>query len=727
MKDRAALLRIGRRIGIDARFTDALGQAREPSEETLRALVAAFGLGDDPARALSELDERERSLPLGLGPVHLVHAEDASPALVLRGLSQTREISWTCRLEDGEERLGTLKPEIPRGGGPLVLPLPAGLPLGYHRLNLAAGGVSTGLGLIVAPARCHLPEALDTGGCRWGLTCQLYGQRSARDWGIGDFADLATLARIAGSCGAAVLGANPLHALFAAEPLHISPYSPSCRSLLNYLYIDVTAIPGFAEDAAVRGLMAGEWFGATRWAARSAELIDYGAVAACKRPVLEALFARFRARELGPDGAATGDDGRAFREFQRAGGQTLRDFAAFESLQERFCKAGAEFSWRCWPAPLRDPRAAEVAEFVAAHHDRVEFFEFLQWEADRQLAAAAAAGRDAGLSVGFYRDLAVGADPNGAEAWSDQELVAASATIGAPPDALSRRGQNWGLAPVNPLVLRRQGFVPFVASLRANMRHAGVLRIDHVMSLNRLYWIPSGMDATSGAYVAYPFDDLLRLVALESQRQRCAVIGEDLGTVPEGFRDRMRAANVLSYRVIFFERRADQSFLPPAEYPPLAAATAATHDMPTIRGFWISRDIAWRRRLGLYPDERTAETEAADRRRDRLLLLVALAQEGLIAAERFGEFLPEGGEPIYTPELADAVLAYLARSAARLSLVQLEDVLSETEQANLPGTTDDHPNWRRRSSRTLEEVVDERRLRRVAALIGEGRRRSAGG
>ena len=186
---------------------------------------------------------------------------------------------------------------------------------------------------------------------------------------------------------------------------------------------------------------------------------------------------------------------------------------------------------------MRNPRSAEVAEFADTHRDRVEFFQFLQWEADRQLAAAAAAGREAGLSIGLYRDLAVGADPNGAEAWADQELVAPGASIGAPPDQLSRGGQNWGLAPVNPLALRRQSFMPFVASLRANMRHAGILRIDHVMSLNRLYWIPSGMAATEGAYVNYPFDDLLRLVALESRRQTCAVVGEDLGTVPEGFRD----------------------------------------------------------------------------------------------------------------------------------------------------------------------------------------------
>jgi 4-alpha-glucanotransferase len=494
--------------------------------------------------------------------------------------------------------------------------------------------------------------------------------------------------------------------------------------MLNYLYIDVTEVPGFVEDETVRSLINGEWFGATRWAARSAEFIDYGAVAACKRPVLEALFVRFRSRELTAP-AATGDAGRAFRDFQRDGGRSLRDFAIFEALQEHFRPGGKPSSWRDWPAAMRNPRAAEVAEFAATHADRVEFFQFLQWQADQQLAAAAAAGRLAGLSIGFYRDLAVGADPEGAEAWADQESVAPSAAIGAPPDLLSRGGQNWGLAPVNPLVLRQQGYAPFIASLRANMRHAGVLRIDHVMALDRLYWIPSGTDATNGAYVSYPFEDLLRLVALESQRQRCGVIGEDLGTVPEGFRDRLRTADVLSYRILFFERSADRGFAPPSRYPPLAAAAAATHDMPTVRGFWLGRDIAWRRRLGLYPDEQAAEAETAERRRDRLLLLEALAREGLLAPERFPEFLSESGEPLFSAALGDAVLAYLARSEAHLMLVQLEDILSEGEQANLPGTTEGHPNWRRRCSHSLEEIADDPRLRRAAAIIAE--RRAASG
>jgi 4-alpha-glucanotransferase len=271
------------------------------------------------------------------------------------------------------------------------------------------------------------------------------------------------------------------------------------------------------------------------------------------------------------------------------------------------------------------------------------------------------------------------------------------------------------------LVLRRQGFAPFIASLRANMRHAGILRIDHVMSLNRLYWIPSGMEAKAGAYVNYPFKELIRLVALESWRQACAVVGEDLGTVPDGFRGTMRSANILSYRVFVFERQSDGTFVPPTQYPALAAASPATHDIATLKGFWLGTDIIWRRRLGIYPDRYAQECEAAERHRDRNLLLDALVRERLITPAQIAEFLLEDGEPVYTTELADAILVYLARSRARLMLVQLEDVLCEVEQANLPGTIDAHPNWRRRLSHSLEEIDRGVELRRVAALIERAR------
>jgi 4-alpha-glucanotransferase len=722
MKDRAAIIELAGLLGIAAHYTDAFGYRHQVSNDSLLALIGAFGLSCDPAVARKELAERDRNAPLGLGPVHLVHAEATDPELALRLPTGCREIVWACQLENGEERAGRLvAPSAGSGGRRFMMPLPTGLPLGYHQLDLEAADVTAHLSLIVAPACCYLPKELADNARSWGLTCQLYGLRSTRNWGMGDFTDLARLASAAGFCGAATLGINPLHALFAAESLHCSPYSPSSRIWLDYLYIDVTAVPGFAEDENGRGVTEGEGFAATFDAARSAELIDYGAVAACKRPVLEALFRRFRSREFDGDGHATGHLGKEFRKFQRSGGQSLTDFAIFEALHERYKRETENFSWRDWPLPERDPSSAVVAQFAAAHRERVEFFQYLQWEAERQLATAAAAGRAAGLSLGIYRDLAVGADPNGAEAWADQELVTPGASIGAPPDAFNLAGQNWGLAPVNPIVLRQQGYAPFIASLRANMRHAGVLRIDHVMSFNRLYWIPSGMEAKAGAYVTYPVDDLLRLAALESHRQGCAVIGEDLGTVPTGFRETMRSANVLSYRVLVFERRHDGDFVPPAEYPPAAAASAATHDMATLKGFWLGRDLVWRTRLHLYPDASAAEAAAMERSRDRHLLLDALVREGLLAPGRLGQLLPENGEPVYSTELGCAILTYLARSRARLMLVQIEDVVGESEQANLPGTTESHPNWRRRMSRVLEEILTGADLQQVAAVTREGR------
>ena len=727
MSDRAAIEQLARLVGIEAHYTDTFGHSHKVSDESLLALVATFGLPPDPAAARRELAERQRHAPLGLGPVHFVDAEAAHPELVLHLPDGCREMSWVCRLESGGERSGRLTAASGGEAQRIAMALPAGLPLGYHRLDLDAGGVAARLGLVVAPAGCYLPAGLGPGARSWGLTCQLYGLRSTSNWAMGDFTDLARLACAAGSRSSVTLGINPLHALFAAEPLHFSPYAPSSRTQLDYLYIDVTVVPGFAEDETVRALIEGERFAVTLAAARAAWLIDYSAVAACKRPVLEALFRRFQTHELGGEGTAKNDLGRAFREFQRDGGQSLVDFAVFETLHEYYCREGTGFSWHDWPASLRNPGSPEVGEFAAAHHNRVEFFQYLQWEADRQLAAVAVAGREAGLSLGLYRDLAVGVDPNGAEAWADQELIASGASIGAPPDAFNRAGQNWGLAPVNPLILQRQSYAPFIAALRANMRHAGILRIDHVMSLNRLYWIPSGMEPSGGAYVSYPFDDLLRLIALESHRQACAVIGEDLGTVPVGFRETMRSAAVLSYRVLMFERGHDRDFVPPAEYPPLAAASAATHDLATLKGFWLGRDIAWRRRLNFYSDADTAEADEWERRRDRRLLLEALISEGLLAPERVGQFLSESGDPAYSTELGDAILTYVARTRARLMLIQLEDVVAESEQANLPGTIDAHPNWRRRMSRSLEELLSGADLPRIAALIERARLSSAGG
>lgn len=693
-------------LGIEAEHTDALGVIHQPDAETLAAMVSAFGLPPQPGRAAAALGEMRRAAPFSLDPLLVVPAE--SPVLPCE---LERPVVWQLAHEDGGEVEGQWEP----GNGSLRLP--ADTPLGYHRLNLSAVGTTASVTVAVAPAACYLPPPLQPGARSWGLTTQLYGLRGGRGWGMGDFTDLAELCRAAGGRGAVTVGINPLHALFASEPRHSSPYSPSSRSRLDYLYIDPAAVPGFADDAKIRALAPS----AALANVRRGTLVDHAAVAALKRPVLEALYRRFRDIDL----KKRTTQGRAFRAFQRDGARALAAFATFEALHEERNGGHAQFSWRDWPELLRDPHSAAVAEFASMHKERVEFFQFLQWQADAQLGAAAEAGRVAGLALGLYRDLAVGVNPHGAAAWADQDLVVPGMGIGAPPDPLSRAGQDWGLAPVNPLALHQRGFQPFIAALRANMRHAGVLRIDHVMSLARLYWVPEGRSAVAGAYVRYPFTELLRLVALESHRQQCAVVGEDLGTVPSGFRETMRDANILSYRVVMFERRQDGNFVPPGEYPPLAAASAATHDLATLKGFWLGRDIAWRQRLQLYPDAEAEKADISDRHTARWQLLEALAREGLMAWERFGEFLPQDADPVYTEELGETILAFLARSRARLMLVQLEDVAGEEEQANLPGTSDDHPNWRRRLSASLDAILDGPEMQRIAALMNEERSRAA--
>ena len=704
-------------VGIHTGHVDALGVVHEPGEETLARLIAAFGLPPEPDQAAAALAADEQAAPFGLASVAIVAAE--GDALTLRLPAGTR-IEWHCRLEGGGDTAGRGETHAADAPDRSILPLPA-LPIGYHRLSLQADGGATEIGVAAAPAACHLPPGLQPGARSWGVTTQLYGLRCGPEWGIGDFTGLAELSQRAAPLGAATVGLNPLHALFAAEPRHISPYSPSSRTFLDYLYIDATAAPGFAEDAAVRALAPA----AAIAAVNDGEFVDYAAVAALKRPVLEALFHRFRKHDIpGTDGART-PLGESFRRFQRDGGAALEAFATFEALHEHFSQNGAGFSWHDWPPPMQDPHSPEVRDFATAHRDRIQFFAFLQWEADRQLGAAADAGRRAGLALGLYRDLAVGVDPHGAEAWADQTLVAPGAGIGAPPDPLSRAGQDWGLAPFSPLGLKRRGFAPFIAALRANMRHAGILRIDHVMGLRRLYWIPKGNSATAGAYVDYPFRDLLRLVALESHRQQCAVIGEDLGTVPEGFRETMQAANILSYRVFAFERRDGGRFVPPQDYPPLAAASAATHDLATLKGFWLGRDIAWRRDLGTYPDAAAETAETADRGHARREVLEALAAEGLLSRDRFAALLPDGAAPVYSAELANAIHAFLARSRARLMLVQLEDIAGEAEQANLPGTSTEHPNWRRRMSLDLEAILGGADFARIAAAIAAARRDAA--
>lgn len=734
MTDQEKLHHLAALAGVGTAYRDAWGGMRSVAAETLIAILSTLGIAAATPGEIADsfallAVEPWRAL---LPPVVVVRAP-APPVVPLTVLARFMggRIEWLIAGEDGMLRAGAVAAEaLPvlamderSGCRRLALALPHDLPLGYHRLQVTAGAMAGETILILTPAGCFLPEALAAGGRDWGLTVQLHSLRSARNWGMGDFTDLARVAALAARQGAQALGVNPLHALFPAEPRHISPYSPSSRLFLNPLYLDVEAVPDFADCAAAHARMAAPEFQIALEQARAGEEIDHAAVAVLKQPIFAALYQTFAERHLGgADGAALSARGAAFRCFQQESGPPLAAYAVFNALDAAACAAGQGPAWRNWAPALRDAQSAAVKAFAETHHAAVEQHQYLEWEADRQLAAAASAGQSAGLGLGLYRDLAVGVDPNGADAWTNPGVLAKGATVGAPPDQLNLKGQDWGFAPLHPMALRRQAYAPFIAALRATMRHAGVLRLDHVMALKQLYCVPQGAPPVAGAYVAYPFEDLLGILALESTRQRCAVIGEDLGTVPEGFRERLGEARVLSYRVLLFEKDAGGCFHPPAAYPAGAAATVATHDLPTLKGFWLERDLEWRRELGLYPSEVAAEADRQGRAEDRRRLLDALIEEGVLDPALRPVLLPEGAAPVFALALAEAVHRFLGRSRAALALLQIEDALGELEQANLPGTVDGHPNWRRKLGRELEDIPRDEGFLRITAALDEARK-----
>ncbi len=562
--------------------------------------------------------------------------------------------------------------------------------------------------------RCFLPAALETGGRLWGLTVQLYGVRSLRNWGIGDFTDLAALLEFTAAAGGDVVGLNPLHALFPDNPAHISPYSPSHRGFLNVLYIDVEAVPEFSACDSIRRRVAGADFQARLADLRAAEFVDYPGVAATKFAILRELFTHFC--------AAGGARREEFAAWRAAQGAALERHAAFEALQAHFrAQDPSVWGWPAWPAHYRDPAAPAVAAFVAANADDVAWHAWLQWLADAQLAACAARARELGMAVGVYRDLAVGANPGGSEIWSAQEVFADGAHAGAPPDEINLMGQDWGLPPFIPHRLASADFAPFAAILAANMRHAGALRIDHVMGLMRVFWVPADVPASEGAYVHYPFEHMLAAVAAASRASGCLVIGEDLGTVPEGFRERLSEAGVYAYHPLAFERTPDMQFRLPGDIAAHALVAAGTHDLPTLAGFWNGEDIRERTRLMLFPSDELRQRIATERDWDRGRLLWALEREGLLPA---GVSKDPAAMPEISAETVAAIHAFLARARAQLFVVQPEDLLGVAEQPNLPGTLEDqHPNWQRKLPLPLEDWAGEARVDAILAAVREERPR----
>jgi 4-alpha-glucanotransferase len=691
MRDNTDLGKLADAAGIEARYWDIQGGLHETSPETARHLLGAMGIA---ARSEVEIATSLKALaeaPWRAGfPAAIVAGEAQEIEVPVRLPADARKLRWSIEFEDGAQRGGEyaledmeIEGRADIDGSPRVLrqlKLPPA-PIGYHRLRLTVEDEFS-TKLIVAPAQCYLPPS---GKRYWGIAAQLYAIKSAR--GIGDFSDLRNLANWAAAKGADAIGVNPLHALFLDAPRNSSPYSPNSRLFLNPLYLDIAAIPGFMDLGAKPDAPLGE-------------LVDYKSITAAKLAALEQSYAQF-------------DAGRhLFHDFVEKAGPDLHRFAIFQALSEHF----ATHEWGQWPPAFRDPASPEVARFAHERQPRVDFFKYLQWLCAEQLSPAAASARASGMAIGLYNDLAVSVDASSADSWCNRDLFMGDVRVGAPPDPFSEAGQEWGVVPLNPHRLKATAYAHFISLLRANMRHAGALRIDHVMGLQRLFMIPAGASPAEGTYVRFPLEDMLAIVALESRRNTCMVIGEDLGTVPAGFRERMAEANVLSCRVLYFEQEHGR-FRRPQEFPQLASVCATTHDLATLRGYWAAEDISAKARLGIFKSADEEQRARDQRAADKQALLRALEAETLLPDD-----LQNKHEIEWTPLLANAIHAYLARSPSLLFMVQLNDLTNELSQTNLPGSTSEFPNWRRRLSRSLEEIAADPALADAMAAISRERR-----
>ncbi len=680
------LRRLADQVGILPEYVDQTGrEVRTTSDETRRTLLRAMGFDSSTeaaaATALDELEARQRATLLDPVRVRTRGTGGAGRTRVRLPSGTRGDASWSATIttEAGDtHRIGG--GATPGIGGEIVLALGAALPEGYHTVEVSVSvgrtehrGTQT---LIVAPRACRRADRA----C--GVFANLYTVRSAADWGVGDFSTLAELLEWTAGEGGDFVGVNPLHAL-RNRGAEVSPYSPVTRLYRNPLYLDPGRVP--PELRAERDVL------------RAGKAVEYERVMALKRRALEPLHA----------GASGSDD---YRRYLETEGEPLERFATFEALADHV----GHGDWRNWPDPYRDPRSPGVERFRLEQPRRVDFHRWLQFELDGQLGEAAARGRRAGLRIGLYQDLAIGTSACGADIWANPHLFLEGVSIGAPPDDYSAVGQNWGLPPLDPRALREHRYDFWIRLLRASLRHAGALRIDHVMGLFRQFWIPEGASGADGAYVRFPADDLLGILVLEARRHDALVVGEDLGTVPPEVPPALHRRGILSSRVFYFEHE-EGRFRPAAEYEPASLVTANTHDMPPLAGFWSGRDIELRRDAGEIQGDDAVERARRERETVKRAMLERLAAEGVLST---------AAEPASGAGLRGAIHEFLCRTPAAMVGLNLDDLLGEPEPINLPGVSfDRYPSWTRRLSTPVEALARDPDVRAALRFGSRGRAR----
>ncbi len=727
--------------GIIPEYWDIFGCRHETPIETQKAILKSMGLKADTSSELVAEIKKRRMRPWNvfIEPSIVIPYTGQPLLLTVHVPIRTGDessISFRCAIEDENEQVCTFSYsycDINIVEGRIIdgiqhlkinLTLDTVKPIGYFNLRIlymsAGFGLSATSRVIITPEKCYLPPAFETPpddalavelhakkNRTWGLCLNLYAIRSDKNWGVGDFSDLRRITEWTANLGCGFIGINPLHAIPNKRPYGISPYSPVSRLFKNFIYLEVTAVPDVAESSAALELMATDHFMEKITTLRDLELVDYEAVAALKIKILRLAFDSFFDTHY-LKGSPRGE---AFKRYIHREGSLLEEFALFLAIQA----AIKIESWTDWPSEYRNVRDTEVDTFRKDNKMDVLFYQYVQWLIDLQHDGIAERAHQLGMQVGLYQDLAVGSSGGGFDSWIADGLIAGGIDVGAPPDDFNPTGQNWGFPPFAPEKMKATGYEFLVRTLRKNMQHAGALRIDHALGMFRLFWIPQGSMAEFGAYVIYPSEEILRIIALESVRNKTVVIAEDLGTVGEDVRETLLRFRMLSYKLLYFERNyPDPSFKMPDRYMDLAICSVTTHDLPTLYGYWSGRDIEEKTRLGLYPNESLRQQHIFERERDKGLLLHALKSLDLLPESLSADPSAFG---VMIPSLGITIYEYLSLSPSKLLGISLDDIIGTLDQQNMPGTVDTYPNWLQKTSVSLEHIMANRSFFTLAKIF----------
>jgi 4-alpha-glucanotransferase len=734
--------------GIVPEYWDIFGKKHTTPLKTKKAILRAMKLDIDSVEDIVKKINNRKRKPWQnvLEPVHIISVNDQPFTMpvyipINEGEEAELEISWSIDQEDtpeGEPGESSAKADMFTVSGNDLTVLEeqwiddrryikaelsdtAQRDIGYYRIDIECrhsnyifpgekNSVQKQSQLIITPDTCYIPPELEKGRA-WGLSVNLYAIRSSENWGIGNFSDLKRIVQWIGHLKGGFVGINPLHALPNTTPYGMSPYSPISRLFKNFIYLDIAHVPEVGDSEDVRRITESGQFKHDLHNLKTADLIDYEKIALLKEKILRKAFDYFY--EIHYTGDT--DRSREFKKYLSEQGSSLESFATFMALYEQMKKSKNIYTWQGWDESYHMISSKAVQGFRKDNKKEILYYQYLQWLIDTQLEHVFHETKIQEMPVGIYYDLAIGSIGGGSDAWSFHDTVAVDADVGAPPDDFSPNGQNWGFPPLNPERLRESAYELFIQTMRNNMKYGGALRIDHALGLFRLFWIPHGMVPKDGTYVSFPAEDLLRIIALESVRNKTVVIAEDLGTIGENVRETLERFHMLSYRLFYFERKyPDPSFSAPEKYPALALCAITTHDLPTIYGYWAGQDLKVKQQLGMFPNDKLFRKQGKERERDKALILSALGTHGILPHD-----IPSNPNAIshMTPELCRAIYHYLALTPCKLLLVSLDDIIGTINQQNMPGTLDEHPNWMQKTPLSLDELIKDSRFIDLAEML----------